>query len=133
MVSGPLSPPPQAARSFVEQILGGRFGGPEVVATLDEEATTPTIEFLNSGSKPAANLRFACSDGSRLIATGVVGTLPAGATMRAEIHHVVANDFRCVWLCDHRRGASVWNYAGAYKRFRRNVPDDVALLALMYS
>lgn len=133
MASGPLSPPPQAARSFVGQILGGRRRGADVVATIDEQATPPTIEFLNNGSKPAVNLRFVVGDGNHVIASGAVGILPSGETTREVIHHVLPDDFRCVWLCDHPRGASAWTYAGTYKRFRRNVPDDAALLALMYS
>jgi hypothetical protein len=130
MVFGPQQMPPQGARALIGELLGGRGGGAEVSATLDEsEGGGAVLEFLNEGTKPAVDLRYLMSDGSH-----GVGTLPPGGAIRMRLRDSVSEPFRCVWICEHRRGATAWSYDGRRKHFRRGkVPSDAALLSLMYA
>jgi hypothetical protein len=126
MALGPQQMPPQGARALIGALLGGRRGGPEVSAVLDEaQSRFPSIEFLNEGTGPAVDLRYAVEDRSGTRAARPLGDLGPGATVRAELTAAPPEPFRCVWVCQDFRGrARAWSYDGRRKRLRGTTGTD---------
>lgn len=121
MVLGPQQMPPQGARALVGALLGGRRGGAEVVATLDEsDPGQAVLEFSNEGRDTAIGLRCLLRDATGVLSQRSLGDLPPGGTASCGVHVAPHDAFACVWVCDdRRRGARLWSYDGRHKRLRR--------------
>ena len=121
MVLGPQQMPPQGARALVGALLGGRRGGAEVVATLDEsDPGQAVLEFFNEGRETAAGLRCLYRDTAGVLSQLSLGDLPPGGTASCRVHATPHEAFACVWACDdRRRGSRLWSYDGQHKRLRR--------------
>lgn len=126
MVLGPQQMPPQGARALVGALLGGRRGGAEVVATLDEsDPGQAVLEFINEGRETAIDLRCLWRDATAVLSQQSLGDLPPGGTARCRVHVAPRDAFACVWACDDgRRGARLWSYDGPHKRLRRRHAGD---------
>jgi hypothetical protein len=117
---GPQQMPPQGAKALVGQLLGGRRRGAEVAATLDEsQPGETTLEFINEGTDTAGDLRCLYRDAAGDLVRGSLGNLAPGATASCSVDVAAGEPFRCVWICDGRRGgARLWSYDGRRKRLR---------------
>ena len=121
---GPQQMPPQGAKALVAALLGGRRGGPEVSAVLDEsEPSSPSIEFLNEGAGTAVDLRSITEDSDGNLTTHAVGDLAPGAGRRIPTD-AVPQPFHLVWRCRDSKGrVRAWSYDGRRRRLRG---DDAA-------
>jgi hypothetical protein len=124
MTLGPQQMPPQGAKALIGALLGGRRGGPQVSATLDEsQPNQPTLEFINEGTATAADLRCLYRDETGELSHQLLGNLPPGGAVSCRVH--VANDgpFRCVWFCDDgKQSVRRWSYDGHHTRVRQPDP-----------
>jgi len=118
---GPQQMPPQGAKALVRELLGGRRRGPEVAATLDEaEPGATVLEFVNEGADTAVDLQCLYRDAAGELVQRSLGNLAPGSTAGCPVEIAAGEAFRCVWICDGRRGgARLWNYDGRRKRLRR--------------
>jgi hypothetical protein len=121
MALGPQQMPPQGARALVGALLGGRRRGAEVAATLDESQPGETVlEFVNEGTDTAADLRCLYRGSAGGLVRRSLGNLAPGSTASCPVDIAAGESFRCVWICDGRRGgAQLWSYDGRRKRLRR--------------
>lgn len=127
MALGPNQMIPQGAKGLVSGLFsGGRRGGVEVSAVLDESAKPPSVEFLSEGSRTAVAVQYAWETPDGGLEAHWVGDLAAGATYSARLRVGLSpqQPLRFVWWCQDAKGrAHAWNYDGRSKRLR---DDDAA-------
>lgn len=115
------------AKPFVLGLFGGgRRGGAEVSAVLDELASPPSVEFLGEGPGTAVSVQCVGEARGGALEAHSVGDLTPGATfgvhLRAELDP--KQPFRFVWWREDWRGrVRAWSYDGRSKRLRG---DDAA-------
>jgi hypothetical protein len=121
MALGPQQMPPQGAKALVAALVGGRRGGPEVSAVLDE-AGSATMEFFNEGSGTAVGLQYVAESRSGELVAHSVGDLAPGATYSSPLRDDLdpTAPLRVAWRCEDVKGrVRAWSYDGRSKRLRR--------------
>ena len=133
MALGPNQMIPQGAKGLVSGLFsGGRRGGVEVSAVLDESARPPSVVFLSEGARTAVAVQYVWETPGDELEAHSVGDLAPGATFtarfRADLNPL--QPFRFVWWCRDAKGrAHAWNYDGRSKRLRG---DDAATVDAVF-
>jgi hypothetical protein len=121
-VLGPQQIPPQGAKALLAGLRGGRRGGPEVSAVIDESQPGSTkIEFFNEGSDTAIGLQYVAEEPGGALVARAVGDLASGATLSSPFPDGLdpAQRVRLVWRCHDVKGrVRAWSDDGRTKRLR---------------
>jgi hypothetical protein len=136
MSLGPQQMPPQGAKALIGGLLGGRRGGPEVSAVLDEtQPGSASIELFNEGSDTAIDLQYAAEEPGGGLAARAVGDIAPGATFSSPLPEGLdaAARVRLVWWCRDAKGrVRAWSDDGRTRRLRsaRAASAETAFRAL---
>lgn len=122
MALGPNQMPPQGAKGLVAGLFsGGRRGGAEVSAVLDESVRPPSVEFLNEGPGTAVSVQCVGEASNGGLEAHSVGDLAPGATFTIHLRDELdpQRPFRFVWRCQDSKGrVRAWSYDRRSKRLR---------------